>query len=424
MDAPLPVIGAVVIVVALAGIFFVSLAEAALVAVHPLVVRRRAERGDERARIIRQLRQSGHYLTALIVSMNAGIILISTITTVMAAHLFPADASTRQELLHIGMIAVIVVISELTPKTYGSLFAEPVALRVARPVQRLTHVLGPVTRVLMAVSQALFNAVGTGLERRAELMTPGQIRVAAELGAENGQVTQEETEMLESVMALTDTTAREVMVPRLDIVALPLTAPIDQVISTALSSGHSRIPVYEKEIDQVVGIFYVHDLLATPAQNWDDLQLHEIMREPVLVPESKCVDEILWMMREQSTHLAVVIDEFGSTAGLVTIEDILEELVGEIEDEHDFAEPEIELLSVTEALVDGRAHIEDVNKALGTELPEDEYETVAGLVSAVAGHIPEPGDVITYRRVQFIVQEGDEQQIERLQIVVPPEGGG
>ena len=145
MDDPLPAIGAVVIVVLLGGIFFVSLAEAALVAVHPIRVRRRAERGDQRAQIIRQLRASGHYLTALIVSMNAGIIMIATITTVMAKHLIPEHATSQHELLHIGMIAVILVLAEVTPKTYGSLFPERVALRVARPVQRLTYLLAPVT---------------------------------------------------------------------------------------------------------------------------------------------------------------------------------------------------------------------------------------------------------------------------------------
>ncbi len=422
MDDPLPAIGAVTVVLLLAGIFFVSLAEAALVAVPPIVVRRRAERGDKRAQIIRQLQETSHYLTALIVSMNAGIILISTIMTVLAAHLLAEDASTQHELLHVGMIAIILVIAELTPKTYGSLFPERVALWVARPVQRLTYLLAPVTHALMAVSRALFKATGTGLEQRAQLMTPDQIRSAAELGLENGQVSAEETEMLESVIELTFTTAREIMVPRPDIVALPLGASIDEVVSTALSSGHSRIPVYGEDIHQIAGIFYVHDLLATPAGQWDELRLHEIIRQPLLVPETKRVDQLLATMREQSTHIVVVIDEFGSTAGLVTIEDILEELVGEIEDEHDLPEQEIELLSATEAMVDGKAHLADVNEALHSDLPEDEHETVAGLVSALAGHIPAPGDIINCGLVQFIVQEGDEQQVERVRVIAQPKG--
>ncbi len=423
MDDPLPAIGAVTVVLLLAGIFFVSLAEAALVAVPPIVVRRRAERGDRRAQVIRQLQETSHYLTALIVSMNAGIILISTITTVLAAHLLAEDATSQHELLHIGMIAIILVVSELTPKTYGSLFPERVALWVARPVQRLTYLLAPVTGVLMALSRVLFQATGTGLEQRAQLMTPEQIRAAAELGLENGQVSAEETEMLDSVIELTRTTAREIMVPRADIVALPRAASVDEVVSTALSSGYSRIPVYGEDIDQIVGIFYVRDLLATPAGQWDELGLPQIIREPLLVPETKRVDQLLATMRQQSTHIAMVIDEFGSTAGLVTIEDILEELVGEIEDEHDLPEQEIKLLSATEAVVDGKARLADVNEALHTDLPEDEHETVAGLVSALAGHIPAPGDVICCGPVQFIVQEGDEQQVERLHVIARSEGG-
>jgi CBS domain containing-hemolysin-like protein len=343
--------------------------------------------------------------------------------TLMAEHFMAADDVLQREVVHVATIAVILVIGEITPKTYGSLHAEQVSLGVAQSVRRLTHLLSPIVRVLTAVSQALFHAAGTGLERRAELMTPGQIRVAAELGVENGQVTPEETEILESVIELTETTAREVMVPRVDLTALPLTATIDEVVTTALDSGHSRIPVYDDTVDDIAGILYVNDLLATPADQWESLDLAEIIREPLLVPESKRVDELLWIMRERSTHLAVLIDEFGSTEGLVTVEDILEELVGEIEDEHDSPVAEIELVSANEAYVDGKARIAEVNETLGTNLPEDECETVAGLVSVLAGHIPAQGQVIDWGPVQLVVEEGNEQQVERLHIIAPPGGG-
>ncbi len=411
MGISLSIIGLVAIGVSLAGIFFVSLAESALVGVNPVAVRRRAERGEKSALIIASLHESGNYLTALIIALNAGIILIATIMTLLTHH----------ELLHIAMIAIIVVLGELIPKTYGSLRAEPVALRVARSAQRLTRLLYPITCVLTAVSRTFFPAVGAAVEYRGQQMTPEQIRAAAELGLENGQVTHEETEILDSVLELTRTTAREVMTPRVDIVALSSTAPMDEVVETALSSGYSRIPVYDEDIDHIVGVLYVHDLLATPTEQWRDLKLRDIARQPLLAPESKPVDELLWMMRQRSTHLAVLIDEFGSTAGLATIEDILEELVGEIEDEHDLPEQEIELLSPTEAVVQGRARIEDINEVLGTDLPEDEYETAAGLVSAIASHIPEPGDVVRCGQVKFIIQEGDEQQIQRLRVIVRPE---
>ncbi len=412
MSISLTTIGLVAIGVLLVGIFFVSLAESALVAVKPVAVRRRADRGEKNAQIIASLHESGNYLTALIIALNAGIILIATIMTLL----------THRELLHIAMIAIIVVLGELIPKAYGSLRAEPVALRVARSAQRLTHLLDPITHVLTAVSRTFFPAAGGTADYHGRQMTPEQIRAAAELGLENAQVTPEETEMLDSVLQLPRTTAREVMSPRIDIVALSSTAPMDEAVETALSSGYSRIPVYEEDIDHIVGVLYVHDLLATPTEQWHDLKLGDIVRQPLLAPESKRVDELLWMMREHSTHLAVLIDEFGSTAGLATIEDILEELVGEIEDEHDLPEQGMELLSPTEAVVDGKAHIEDINELLGTDLPEDEYETVAGLVSAIAGHIPEPGDVVRCGEATFIVQEGDEQQIQRLRVIVQPEG--
>ena len=404
-------IGYIAMCTLLGGVIFVSLAESSVVAVNPIRMRQRAERGNRSAQIVIRLRESGYYLTALIVTVNACVVMIATIMTLLTAY----------ELWHIAMIAVIVMLGEITPKVYGSLRSEAVALRVARPLQWLTDLLSPIIRALNAITHALFPASSGRIEYEGQQMTPGQIRAAAELGLANGQVTHEETEILDSVLELTRTTARAVMVPRLDIVALSATATMDEVVDTALSSGYSRIPVYDEDIDHIVGVLYVHDLLATPTEQWHDLKLRDIAREPLIAPESKPVDELLRMMRECATHLAVLIDEFGGTAGVATIEDILEELVGEIEDEHDLPEQDIELLSPTEAVVDGKTHIEDINEALGTDLPEDEYETVAGLVSAIAGHIPEPGDTVEYGDAKFIVYEGNEQQIERLRVIVQPE---
>ncbi len=421
MDDPLSILGALAILVALFGSFSFSLAEAALVAVNALTVRRRAESGDRRAAIIQQMRATGDYLTALIIGFNACNLAVATIMTVLLRR--TALSPAHQQLAHLATIAFILIVAEITPKTYGSLFAEPVALRVAPTIQALIRLLRPLITLLSGASRLLLKTENLGLTDRSELITAAQIQAAADISEESGEVLPEEGKMFDSVMELAETTVKEIMVARVDITALPSTANLDQIMNTAIGSGFSRIPVYEDDIDRITGVLYVNDLLAACAQGPKDLQAGPLSREPLFVPETKRVAEMFRQMRAEATHLAIVVDEFGGTEGLVTIEDILEELVGEIEDEYDVPRQTMVVLSETETLVDGKTPLEEVNVRLGLELPEDDYETVAGLVSGVADRIPAPGDVVTYNGIRFIIQAGDRQQINQIRIVTEAERG-
>jgi CBS domain containing-hemolysin-like protein len=240
-------------------------------------------------------------------------------------------------------------------------------------------------------------------------------------GELHGAVDEEEKEMIESVIELTDTRVEEIMTPRTDVVAIPRDASLDEVLGTVRAKGHSRIPVYDDTIDTILGVLYAKDLLLRDERVPFDLSA--IMRKVLFIPESKLVRELLREFQEQKLHIAVVLDEYGGTAGLVTIEDILEELVGEIRDEYDPTAPaELKLIDEGTAEVDARMRIDDLNDQLDIELPEDEdYETIGGFVFSRMGKIPKVGERYEHDNVAIQVIAAEARRIIRLRLSVAPQ---
>ncbi len=375
----LSVIQLLIIAGCVAAIAFFSLSEAALVSISEATVRRLMDNGNRRAAAVYELIRSGEYLNTLIIGFNSCIILSATMMTLLMHRLMPEGESWETAVGHIGLLSIILVVAELAPKTYGSVHAERLALRVAGPVKRMMQILAPFSAVLTHLARALLRVAGVGLLPVRHLVTRDEIMAAADIGEEEGIVAPEEGEMLDSVIEMAGTTVREIMTPRVEMVALPITVSLDEIVKTAVDSGYSRIPVYRDNIDHICGILYVNDLLREFRDGLKPLDLSKILREPFFVPESKRLWELLREMRERKIHIAIVIDEYGGTEGLVTIEDILEELVGEIEDEHDTPSLEIRTVGENEALVEANTRIEHVNEVLGLELPDEEHETVGGL---------------------------------------------
>ena len=424
MLAPLSIIGGVVMVLALGAIFILSLAEASLLGVHAVTMRRLVEQGSRRANVIQELKSNEDYLSVIIVGINAGVIAVSTIMTVLVHRNLADGAHWQAQLWHIGAIVCILVLAEITPKTWGALAPEKPALALAPTIRRLIIIAAPAVRVLTGISNIVLRATGGATTHRRHFVTTSEIQAAADIGEEEGMVEHEEGEMLDSVIELGDTTAKELIVPRVDIVAVPADATVQDFVEVAVDSGHSRIPVFEDTIDSIVGVLYVTDVLTELAAGRRELDLGALARPPVFVPETKRVSELFRELRDASVHIAVVLDEFGGTEGLVTIEDILEELVGDIEDEHDApAADELLIISDAEALVNGKTRIEDVNEQMVLELPSDEYETIGGLVAGEVGHIPQTGEQVLIAGAQLTVEQGSEQLVERVRIVKSSDQG-
>jgi CBS domain containing-hemolysin-like protein len=247
-------------------------------------------------------------------------------------------------------------------------------------------------------------------------VTEEEIKILVDIGEEEGIIEEEEREIIEGVFEFSETLAREVMVPRVDIVALDVNSTFEEAIDTINMSGHSRIPIYEETIDNIVGILYAKDLLKYFGLK-NPPPLKAIMRSPYYVPETKPIDELFREMRAQKIHMAIIIDEYGGTAGLVTIEDILEELVGEIMDEYDINEESmVKEIAPDELIVDGRMNLEELNEMLGVNLPAEETDTIAGFVYDHISHIPKAGEEFEYDGVLIRVEEVRGRRITKLRI--------
>jgi len=261
-----------------------------------------------------------------------------------------------------------------------------------------------------------------GLRTMLRSLLPGRRRVTTERelqelieeSEETGIINEEEGEMLSSIFEFGETIVREVMIPRTDMVVCSIDAPVAEILETVIRSGHSRIPVYEGTVDSVVGVIYAKDLLRYWGRPLEQVALRKLMRKPYFIPETKLIEELLREFRHSRVHLAVVVDEYGGTSGLITIEDLLEEIVGDIQDEYDSEEEWLEVQEDGSILVDGRLNLEELEEHFDLELPREKYDTVAGFLSHLAGHIPSAGEEVRSHGLVLKVLSSDERRIDRL----------
>jgi CBS domain containing-hemolysin-like protein len=301
-----------------------------------------------------------------------------------------------------GSLAVIVAVGLMTvvgyvfigvaPRTIGRQHADTVALRGAGLALRLTRIFGPLPALLILIGNAL--TPGKGF-REGPFASEAELRDLVELAQERGVVERAERDMINSVFELGDTIVREVMVPRTDIVTIERNKTVKQTLNLMLRSGFSRVPVVGENNDDVLGVAYLKDLVRKErAEGGGAAKVSEVMRDPVFVPESKPVDELLREMQAELGHIAIVVDEYGGTAGLVTMEDVLEEIVGEITDEYDRESPPVEQVDNETNRVTARLPVEDLEEMYGVELPHDDVETVGGLLAMALGRVPIPGATV------------------------------
>ncbi|HYT79293.1 MAG TPA: hemolysin family protein [Actinomycetota bacterium] len=312
-----------------------------------------------------------------------------------------------------GMTLLLFIFAEVTPKTFAVQHTDRVGLRVAPLIVALTRVLGPVANVLIKVANLVMP--GKGLPQ-GPFITEQEIRAMAEVASEEEAIEEEEKDLIHSIFEFGDTLVREVMVPRPDIVAAPVRSGAPHVLDLMLRHGYSRIPVYRENIDEIEGVVYAKDLLRHLHAGKGDVALDTIMREPYFVPETKKVSELLREMQQRRVHIAICLDEYGSVAGLATIEDLLEELVGEIADEYDREEPQMEPVDEDTYRVNGRLSIDDVNELLDVDLPHEEWDTVAGLMYGLLGSVPTQGETVTFDNLTFVAEKVQGRRISKVLI--------
>jgi len=398
----------------LAGLVLVnalfSAAEVAIgaVAVHPDLRQEMEQNPGRTARTLRRLAEHGSRLLA---TARLGVTLAGFFAAASAAWTLvpalsgwlagpplgfsPAAGRAWAFVLVIFLLAcVMALLGELLPKSLADRHPRPIAFAVAWPIQVMAWIFYPLVRFLAGVNDLIVRATGGKAPAGLPYVTEEEIRTLVDAGEEGGTIEQEEKEMIEGVLELGKTLVREVMVPRTDILAVEVETPLLETIDPILEAGHSRVPVYQGTIDHIVGLLYVKDLIRPLRDCPTDRSLRDLLRQAYFVPETKYVDDLLRELQQQRTHMAVVVDEYGGTAGLVTIEDLLEEIVGEIQDEYDAEEPLVQTLGPGEFLFDARVAVGDAEELAGLEIPDGDFDTLGGFVYARLGAIPSVGDQV------------------------------
>jgi len=388
---------------------FFAAAEIAIVSVRKTRLHQLVEEGVSEARLVQQLAESASRFLATI---QVGVTLVGFFAAAIGAVSLaeplyrlivllplsiPPDTGHS---LAVGAITLLLafamlVLGELVPKTLAMAHAERVSLLVARPIAFLAWAFTPAVALLSRTTELVLSLLGQKGKSTLPFITPEEIKTMVDAGEEGGAIEPTEKEMIYGVFEMSRTTAREVMVPRIDVFALEVNTPVPEVIRAAIRTAHTRIPVYEGTKDNIIGIVHVKDLLKCSLETCPAGGLREMLRPVYFVPESKKIDELLREMRAQRVHMAIVVDEYGGTAGLVTLEDLLEEIVGEIQDEYDREEASVQPLGEGEAIFDGITPLDDVNKMLDLDLQAEDVDSIGGYVYAQLGRIPVAGDTIT-----------------------------
>jgi putative hemolysin len=384
------------VIVAIIGCGFFAGSEIAITRMNRVRALRLQEEGRRSANaLVRIVENPAPYLNVILFLTLLFTIGGTTIATAFAVRHFH---NAGEIVATIVMTLVLFVFAEVTPKTFAIQRTDRVALFVATPIAFLGRVLGPFANALLKLANVLMP--GKGL-KEGPYITEQELLASAAVASQEGEIEEEEKELIHSIFEFGDTIVREVMVPRPDVIAIEDTATLHDVQALVLEHGYSRIPVFHEDLDDVVGVVFAKDVLKAMHQGDGDRPLTQICRPAHVVPESKKVADLLREMQKETFHQAIVIDEYGSVTGIVALEDLLEELVGEITDEYDTEEPDVVEVADGIYRVSGKTSIDDVNELLGTALPDEEWDTVAGLVLDLFGRIPDEGEEMEFQGLRF-----------------------
>ncbi|MBZ0256377.1 hemolysin family protein, partial [bacterium] len=310
--------------------------------------------------------------------------------------------------------SVFLIFGEIVPKTYCKEHAVRISQIVIGPLDLMWKFLHPIISVFLFISNFINRLLGTPRVKELPLLTEDDVRQLIEMSEKEGVLEQDEREMIHSIIDFGDTLVKDIMTPRVDFQAIPLDLDPTAVRDEAVCLGRSRIPVYVEDLDHIAGILYAKDLLKF--DSGQGVPLKDIVRPTLFVPKTKKVNELLDTFKQEKNHMAMVVDEYGLTAGLVTIEDVLEEIVGDIQDEYDTETPDYETQEDGTVIADAKIDLDDLTEVFDVEFPEENVETLGGFVSTLLGRVPEIGEEAEFSNLKFKVLDSDERRVKKIEI--------
>ena len=404
---------------------FYSAAETAVRTVPPGRLRQLAGEGQRAAIDLLWLTNQGNrFLATVKLALTAPILFATTLTVWQYGDWLAPLLGGSQWIAVVIVTTVatllVVLLAKYVPRLAAAHVGETKALIFARPLRVTAWVCWPLVWLLDSLARLLFRPLGAGrVLDTVPVVTEEDLKFQVDAAEQGGVLAETEREMIHSIFELDDTLVREIMVPRVYVVAASSNRTVQEVLDRALAAGLSRMPVYADDMDHILGVFYVKDAMRALRQDDEQVSLRQVLRPVHFVPETKRVAELLREMRQSKTHLAIVVDEYGGTAGLVTIEDILEEIVGEIQDEYDTEEAPVRHLSEREAIVEALAPLGQVNELLSLRLDADDVDTIGGFVYDRLGRVPETGDEVVADGVRLTVVAIDGNRIKKVRILRP-----
>ena len=422
MDTDSSMVIVLVVLIALSAVF--SSAETAFLSTNKIRLRNLQEDGEKKAGLVLDLLENQNRLiSTLLVGNNIVNISSSALATKMATDYF-GDAGVG---IATGIMTLLVLVfGEVVPKNLAAAHAEGWAMFVAPFIKLISVILTPLVFLLTKLSDTVVRFSKKN-EEEDPTITEDEFKILVNVGQEEGVFDESETEMINSIMEFDETYVKAIMVPRIDIVAVDVDDSINDVLRLIIDGGHSRIPAYEESIDNIVGILYAKDIFEHLNANFDELKVKELIRDAYYIPETKKVSDLLNELRLKKVHMAIILDEYGGTNGLVTIEDLIEEIIGDIQDEYDAEEDLIVMHSDNQLVADARAPIGDVEEAFDMELDEEiledsEADTIGGLAFEHLGGIPEVNDEVTVGRFLIRIVNVSGRRITKVEVtLLPPE---
>ncbi|MBQ6833131.1 MAG: HlyC/CorC family transporter [Lachnospiraceae bacterium] len=409
------------VVIGLLGLSaFFSSSETAMMSVNKIRVRNLADAGLSSAVIlVKVLDNQSKMLSAILIGNNIVNISASSLMTVLVTDVFGSayvGAAT-------GVLTLLVLIfGEITPKTSATLYSESMALKFAKPIYLLMQVLTPVIFVVDKMSLVVLKLLHIDPNKKPEAITEEELRTIVEVSHEEGVIESDEKKMIYNVFDFGDSVARDIMVPRIDMTFIDVNSTLEEVMEVFRQEKYTRYPVFEETTDNVIGIVNIKDLILQEQDAKFDLR--DYLREPMYTYEFKKTAELMVELRKTLNNIAIVLDEYGATAGLITMEDMLEEIVGEIRDEYDEDEEDlVKKLNAKEFAVDAAMKLDDLNDQIGFHLESEDYDSIGGFVIGLLDHLPEEGEEVVYENLRLVVEKVDRNRIETIHIYIMDEDG-
>lgn len=408
------IIQIVMLVILLIGSGFFSASETALMSLSRIRIRHMQEEGVKGAKLVGKLTEdSGKLLSSILVGNNV----VNIAATSISTSLFISILGTQGVAVATALMTILVLIfGEITPKTIAANNSEKIAILVSKPIKAIILILTPVVWVFNIITNIIFKIFGIKSKSGQPYITEEELRTMVNVSQEEGVLEIEERQIINNVFQFGDMQAKEAMVQRLDMVCIDADDGYKEIINLFKEEQFSRMPVYEESADDIIGIVNIKDIIFLEEDEIANFDIRNYVREAFFTYEFKKITELLEEMKKDKSQMAIVVDEYGGTAGLITIEDLVEEIVGEIEDEYDEDESDIEVIKEDEYIIDGSKKISEVNELIGTNLESEEFDSIGGFIIGHLKRLPEEHEVIEVDGVKLCIESLDKNRIKKIRV--------